>query len=364
MPTAVTLSASAATVMSGSRVTLTAQLWEAFGGEPDDTYPLDGYDVEFIDTVGEASSTLGVATIDYETGRAVLAARLSGPGPHTLVGRFAGDEDYSPSESEPVAITVTPDTAVSAAGVGVSTSTFYPYKDGYRDTVAIRGTPDEPVTVAIRVYNSSGKAVRSWSIASRSTAWAVAWNGRTASGSLVAAGKYRVVQTLRDGLGNARTFTAYTTISRKRLYWYTGTVTRYANQFSGSYTSDFGWVLPSNRYYRGVNLYGNIQDEWAYVGYSFTLPSAATYGTVTFKVIGAPYSGRGVPYISLWNYATHDEDAIRWVGRSYAWYGTSGSGAGHVSSRHVRAFVTVVGSNWGWYDVAKVRLTYRYGILK
>ena len=61
---------------------------------------------------------------------------------------------------------------------------------------------------------------------------------------------------------------------------------------------------------------------------------------------------------------TESEDGERWVGRSYSWYSTSVAGTGHVSSRHVRAFVTVVGANSGFYDVAKVRLTYKYALLK
>jgi len=124
-------------------------------------------------------------------------------------------------------------------------------------------------------------------------------------------------------------------------------------------------MLPSSKYYRGVNLYGNIYSSWAWVGYSFTLPAATAYGALTFKILGSPRSGYGVPYLSFWNFSAGYEDGERWVGRSYAWYSTSVSGPTHVnSSRKVRAYVTVMGANMGWYDVAKVQLTYRYALLQ
>ena len=173
-----------------------------------------------------------------------------------------------------------------------------------------------------------------------------------------------MVQVFRDLAGHTRQVTSYTNVSNKRLYWYTGTITKYGNQYSTYDYSDFGWVLPSYAYSRGVNLYGNIYDNWAWAGYSFTLPAATKYGTITFKVLGKPQSGRGAPYISVWNHANGYEDGERWVGRSYAWYSTSVSGASHVSSRQVRAYVTVLGENSGYYDVAKVRLTYKYAKLR
>ena len=56
---------------------------------------------------------------------------------------------------------MTGDTGVAVSGVGVAYSTFYPYKDNYRDTVAIRGTLLEPASVTIKVYSSTGRKVRS-----------------------------------------------------------------------------------------------------------------------------------------------------------------------------------------------------------
>jgi hypothetical protein len=323
--------------------------------------------VTFTDELNGTTKTLGTAAIvagDYDA-IATLSVRIAGAGTHTITASYSGDDTYGSNGDASMTIEVTDDTSVAASGVGVSYSTFYPYKDSYRDTVAIRGTLLEPASVAIRVYSSANRVVRSFSVSTRTGAYSVAWNGRTSGGTLLAAGRYRVVQTIRDAVGHTRAFTAYTTLSNKRLYWYTKSITKYGASYSYYDESSFGWVLASNKYYRGVNIYGNIYDEYAWVGYNFTLPSATAYGTLTFKVLGTPWSGRGVPYLSFWNFANGEEDGNRWVGRSYAWYGTSVSSSGHMTASHgVRAYVTVVGTNEGWYDLAKVQLTYRYGVLR
>ena len=352
----VEFSADRGTAVSGETlVRLTAYFsgsWDAAGS------------VTFIEEFN-GTRTLGTAPLGYvdEQHLAALGVRLVGVGTHVVRAMYSGDDMYGSGGSQTVTIEVTGDTGVAASGVGLNFGTFYPYKDKYRDTVSIRGTLLEPASVTIGIYASNGRKVRSLSVTSRAGGYAVAWNGRYASGTRVAAGKYRVVQTIRDFSGHTKAFTSYTSVSNKRLHWHTGTQTKYGAQTSTYDYSNYGWVRSSYKYSRGVNLYGNIYDEYAYTGYNFTLPSATVYGTLTFKVLGTPQSGYGVPYISFWNYANQSEDGDRSVGRSYAWYSTSVSGAGHVSARHVRGYVTVLGENRGFYDVAKVQLTYKYATL-
>jgi hypothetical protein len=357
--TSVQLDASAGTAIAGEtllRFTATLLDQDATGT------------MTFRDTTASGSSVLASVPLTRDAGldmSATLAVRLAGTGSHTIVAEYGGDASYAPAASNAVVIGVTPDVGVSAAGVGVGYATFYPYRDGYRDTVSIRGTPGEAVSVAIRVYNGAGRLVRSWSLATRTSPWAVAWNGRTASGTLLAAGKYRIVQTVRDLPGHARSFTAYSTISTKRLSWFTGSITKYGSGYGGVAVSGLGRVSSSSRYIRGVTLYAGVYPGLARVRYDFTLLAATKYGTLTFKALGTPRAGRGVPYVSVWNYGSGRDDGVRWAGRSFAWYSTSVSSSGHVSgSRIVRGFVTAVGDNLGWYDLAKVQLTYRYALLR
>ena len=85
--------------------------------------------------------TLGtVALTDVDGNRtATLAVRLVGVGAHVVRAAYSGDEWFGTVGSQTVTIEVTGDTGVAASGVGVGYTTFYPYKDDYRDTVAIRG---------------------------------------------------------------------------------------------------------------------------------------------------------------------------------------------------------------------------------
>lgn len=67
----------------------------------------------------------------------------------------------------------------------------------------------------------------------------------------------------------------------------------------------------------------------------------------------------------LYDYADGDYDSERPLGYSTNWYSSSVSAAGHVSSgRSVRAYVWAVGANYGLVDYQKVKLTYRYAVLR
>jgi hypothetical protein len=365
----VSLSATRSAAVSGETlITFTATM-----GEPD-----AWGSVTFIDTLGATSAGLGTVELaedDEGDLHAMLSVRLKGTGTHQVHARYGGNTSYGPADSSPVVITVTPDIAVSASGVGVSHGTFYPYKDGYRDKVAIRGTPGEPVSVAIKVYNGSGKRVRYWSLPTRLSAWSVAWNGRTASGSRVPAGKYRVVQTLRDALGHTKKVTSYTTVSNKRLYWYSGSKTKYADTGTFYGYGDGAGAYRSSRY-RGVILDGGYCGyDWetgeetcdlAVGRHRFTLPTAAAYSSIRLRVLGRSWSGWGAGYEGIEDYAAGEIDAARSIGYSFAWYATSSVGStGHVNgSRIVTGFVWASGGNEGVVEYQKVRVTYRYALLK
>ena len=152
------------------------------------------------DTFNGATTVLGTATASIDADGTfvwVFSSRLTGVGTHHLTAAFSGNELFASSVSDPVAISVSGDTGVSVSGVALSVATFYPYTDNYRDTVAIRGTPGEPVSISVSLYNAGGKRVRLWSLARRETPWAINWNGRTASGTRLLDGRYKVVQTVR-----------------------------------------------------------------------------------------------------------------------------------------------------------------------
>ena len=260
------------------------------------------------------------------------------------------------------------DLGVTASGVGVSYARFYPYKDGYRDTVAIRGTPGEPLSVTVKVYNGSGKKVRSWTLATRSAPWSINWNGRNASGTRLPAGTYKVVQRLRDEIGHTKSYTSYTKISNKRLYWSKATITKYGSQLSMSSHPGTGKVSTAkSAYSRGVWLASG--NESAAVRYTFTLRSAKVYGALKFKVLGRSPNGQKAHegIWNRWNGSAKDVAAYdaKLIGPAYRWYSIAGGESANRDGQKAYGIVYVDYSGGvRKFDVSKVRLVYRYAILR
>jgi hypothetical protein len=352
-PTVTTLAASTPAVEEHAPVTLTATVAPPFEGI-----------MLFVD----GAAVLGNGSIDPDTGTASLKVGLVGVGDHQLMGMAFGDSVNAGSLSAPVTVTVTPDVQVLAFGIGLSAATFYPYKDGYRDTVEARGARAEPATVAISVYAPTGKRVRTAKVTLGSGPYSWAWNGRNASGTLLPAGRYRVVQVLTDTRRHTLSSTKYVALSSKRLVWKTASITRNGDTFNYWNASSFANVsLVYSKYTHGVYLYGNIYDELAWVEYDFKLPSAVKYGKLTWAVLGAhPYwsVNNGPAVISMWNFAADEEDAGAYTGLRYAWYSTRASGPDFVKNGRVRAFVSVYGYDEGSWDVEKVKLTYSFAVLQ
>ncbi len=101
-------------------------------------------------------------------------------------------------------------------------------------------------------------------------------------------------------------------------------------------------------------LFGNIDDEQAWVEYDFKLPSAVKYGKLTWAVLGAnPYwsINNGPAVISMWDFAADEEDAGAYTGLGYGWYSIKVAAPDFVKSGRVRAFVSVYGYDegcWTW----------------
>jgi hypothetical protein len=269
-----------------------------------------------------------------------------------------------------------PDVTVQASGIGVSASTFYPYVDAYRDTVLLRGSRSEKASVAISIYGPTGGKVRALSVGAASGTWSVAWNGRTASGVALKAGKYKVVQTVTDVWGNKLSSTVYTTISWKRLYTYTYSKTLDAGAYAAYGKVGTGSISKAGSSYTGgVRLSTGTGGGSAAVGFAFTAPAATIYKTVTFQVLGrGAFVAGGFPETGVQKWtecATWSDSCVDAWGaapRVYGWAGVRVTGTGHVSSgRAVRGYLRVWTYGAGlatWIDARDVKITIVYGILR
>ena len=320
-----------ATAQKGDQLTVTAEVVDA-GAYPPIHLPIVGNVAIKVDGVTVATIPANTGT-DLSTASWVLGA-------HTIQGVFEpGNVDYAgSSDSKPFQLLAN---VVEATGVGVQYPTFYPYRDGYRDTVAIRGTRQEPASVSIRVYSPTGKLVKSVSIARVAGAYSYGWTGRNSSGTILAAGKYRVVQTLTDAAGARKVVTSYTTLSKKRLYTYTKTLTK-------DYTQ-------------------TAKKTSTWVAWSFTLPSATVYKKLVFSIYGKDNFGGG-------GFGPHDfsqcagsywhpncVSRARTFPSSFSWKAVGGSTTYDRSGRTVRLYA------WGGYGDTRIRygrVKITYAILK
>jgi hypothetical protein len=322
-----------APALSTDNLTLTATVTSAVLPNP---YPLIGT-VEWTATSGTTVKDLGSIAIGNPM---TVPASSLGVGTWSFVATYDGSPDYASSASNAVAQEIVLDT-VQATDVGVSLSTFFPVRDGYRDSVVARGTRGETASVAIAVRNAAGTSIRTASITPDLGAYAWTWAGTTTAGKIVPAGKYSVVQTLRDSAGTTRVVRSNVTVSLKRLTWKSFAATKTWNQRA--------WLG-----------YGGAAAGWA-----FAVPKADSYGGLTVRMYAAGYSTVFAVRVaacagSAWELGCYD--GTRSInGSSLRWYSTSVAGAAHVSSKHV---VRTIAATDDRAVIRKVSLSLRYGVLR
>jgi hypothetical protein len=330
---------------------------------------LTGHDI----ALPAATGTVAVKRVS--TGAVLGTTPVNGPGPYSLllpvfpsgtvglVAEYSGDANFDASTSAPFDLSVQSD-VVDATGVTIGYTTFYPAKDGYRDTLPIKGVRNELASVAVRVYNSSNKLVKSFSVASGTGPYSVSWTGRNSAGTMLATGTYRVVQTLTDGNGIHLAVTKSVVLSAKKLYYYSKTVTKLGTGASSVGTSGSGRVLK----YSDGSIKLEARGGWVGVGWQLTLPSAAVYSSLS---IGA-YGSTGAPlgymsaqnftwcsYSSTWDISCFDRSTAMHTTTSWATRSVSAS-----ANRHGRYVRIAVSQYIGSTKVYKVRAVVKYGVLK
>ena len=363
--TAVELSSSRNPALNSESVTITATVSPTSSVPTPGGAVIPGGTLSIVDAFD--GSTIASGPVSGAT-TSVSIARKFPAGGHVLTASYSGSGDYESSQGQLTQV-VNADTSVNASSLRVDYTTFYPVNDGYRDTDGIRGTLNEPASVVIRIYSPAGSLIRTVNLGLRAKgAYAFTWTGRTSTGSLLPRGTYRIVQRLTDTVNNVKSATSYVTLSHKKLIWTTVTRTLYGSQYSLYGDPGSGYVSPSrSAYYRGVRLSSGT--SWVAVRYSFTLHSALVYSSsLSFRVLGRSPNGTKA-LEGLWNrtygsslYVTSYD--VKLIGPSYAWWAMSGGSTSHRSGTTAYGMVYVgYGGATRTFDIAKVRLTYRWAVL-
>jgi hypothetical protein len=270
----------------------------------------------------------------------------------------------------------------------VAPGTFYPYPDGYRDTVRIDGNNAEWCRVRVDVRTSGGALVRRFSVAGLvEFQWSTTWDGKNNAGTRVAAGTYRITTVYTDLAGNVSSSPAVSVVvSPKRLVTYTKTIRRAADQIATSSlwasgvrgTSGTGQISRASAYSHGRKLISGSAGHAA-LGYSFTLPSATVYSKLTLKVTGRSPNGRhGIFGLQNFGYGYYWNTQYLWIKQVYlvralagprfaTWPVSTTSTAYYRHGRTVHAMVYVEPTASGAsqvFDFSVVELTVTYKLLR
>ncbi|CUR59173.1 hypothetical protein NOCA2570065 [metagenome] len=257
-----------------------------------------------------------------------------------------------------------------------SPKVIYPVKDGYRDSITLRTYLNEDVTtLKARVRDSAGRIVRTLRLGSAPEGRrSVNWNGRRASGAVVAAGNYTVTFQAQDRAGNRRTSRpGALKVSAKRLVRHTGsqTVIPKANAIATAIGDCSVVAYPARTGWKGSlthlsNFYLCLDpsdvDLLAFTRHQISVPKAVSYGR--FRV--STYGGRSVPGFpdkGLVFYEDRYGDVSNWGGLlspRTVWHGSDKvDGDKLVTSRDKFRWWGGTSNNW-WYDIKSYRVTYAW----
>jgi hypothetical protein len=332
----------------------------------------EGRTISFLDDVGGVVVTLATLPVDPYSNSVTYSSNKLRVGVHSIRARYNGTTWTLPSTSAPLAVTVARDTAVHAT-FKTSVPTFYAYKDGFRDTVALAGVLDEGATITIRAYNSSGTLKRTWSLGTRKAGkYSVTWNGRTSGGTALPAGRYRVKASFKDARGNTRSITGYTTISWRQATWKTATtVTRYGDQLSYYATVD-GHLYYSPDYSRGRTMFSEYINSYCspdcieiYGTTSFSFTSTALdYRSAVITVYGHGYEDYNSGTVFLVNPTTGGWSS-RGAAPEYVSKISYSVPRSYISStRKARIVIWCTEDMGDAVDIHYLKLTYQYAVWK
>lgn len=335
---------------------------------------ITGGTVTFFDNVGGNIVQLGPVAVNPVTHQAVYSSSSLRLGSHSVTAKYNGDTLIKVSTSSAVAFTVAADTAVHATFTAPA-ATFYPYKDGYRDTVNLGGVLSERATVTVRIYTGGGTLVKTFSLGTRNPgAWVVAWAGRNAAGSKVAAGTYTVKVTFKDVKGHTKLSTGKTAVSWRQVVWKSVSVTRYAEAGSYFVSVNGGDIYYSLDYPRGRILDAGPMDggctECAFAagrfGYQLVTSGVLMYRNLALSPRGHGFSDRehtGTLYIE---HPTTQEFILPLSLPMYDEAGVTYSIPFTTSAlSSTRKLVAWVWMDEAWgdaYDLNFIRLTYQYAV--
>lgn len=267
-------------------------------------------------------------------------------------------------------VDATPPSRLSAT---LSSTALYPHRDGYRDTISLSGTSTDYADTRVDVVSSSGKVVRTFNEGYTAAPY-VKFDGRTAGGAILPAGRYTMRVTRTDEIGNKGIVSRAFSISHKRLQKRTWTRTYKAAATVGRATvqacstlrkpSLRGWAGSLGYYSRSKCSRDNADVVATTNGVYVPKAFQNRYGTYQVSFYGGGARGARTKYIVMGYLNTRDDFSHRIQGgapvRNYA--GKVVSAGNFVHDKATKPYVlwTAGLTDGSRYDVKSftVKLTY------
>ncbi len=303
-----------------------------------------------------------LATVDVTGTHALVRnneVRLWPVGSHELVAEFVGDPAFVQA-SATTTIEVIPDTVVEATVFALNLTTFYPKADGYRNRLQIWGQCAEfsGCTPKIEIYTESNAIVRRVIFPTISqNQYKLMWDGRTAAGVLVKAGRYRIHHTIVDWAGNVLHVDQWVSLSYRTVRWTTVTVTWNGGSYVYPDAGGSGWISRSASSYAGgvrLGVRAATPGGWSSIAFRHRLHTGLAYRSMYVRALGRSLTAGSENL--LW--CSPSSQAVS-LTTTYRWYSTP------VNSRcwpqgvaHPK--LNVYGTHTRTIDIAKVQITYAY----
>ncbi len=278
----------------------------------------------------------------------------------------------------PVEIDTTP---VNYGRLYATPSTVFPVVDGYGDSVLLAANADDPIaTWTATVYASTGAKVRTITGGFTTSRMLATFNGRTASGALLPAGRYSYAIAMYDMAGN-RTLTPKSpvTVSWKKLRLKTASKKISAKSAASAYYYDgvcnavYGsarpgvWPTSSLAFVsrKKSTCSSSPPYNYAMTKNRFTLPTAIRYGTVKVAAYGggSPYGTGHKDDVAELDYLKRDGDT---PGKSFVLSAptTTHPGPAVRAAEYLvggRTIMWMAGTSKGnWWDVRDYTITWTY----
>ncbi|BDV30415.1 hypothetical protein [Microbacterium terricola] len=208
-----------------------------------------------VTTAGAVTKSAPVASTAGATAKTTISATGLPAGTASVVAKIGA------ASSSATTITVR-QVAITGTKLATSTTTIYPVRDGYRDSVkiAVSSTATNgstiPATGTVKVTRS-GKTVKTYKLTS-SKRWTATWDGKV-SGKVVP-GTYKVSVSIKGPEGATKTASKTVTVKKGNLV--TKTTSKWVK--AGSLMQEY---LPLDRYERGYCEAHPTSGAIACVGY-------------------------------------------------------------------------------------------------